>query len=153
MSLQTQRLLDWSQGVDTTSLTTTVQAAVEFVGWTESERELEVHAFADRHCLPNFELGPASGLYVLLRVVFDLPAQHPRDDTKVFGGWLHPSINDGQPMFDLSWPVRIEAGSIRVEPFSGYFGKGYDAVGEYRWFASAFKMRGSQLLDGLVPVT
>jgi hypothetical protein len=63
----------------------------------------------------------------------------------------HPWINDGQPTFDLSWPVRIADGTIRVEPFDGYFGKGYDAVGEYRWFASAFTMRDRQLLDGLLP--
>ncbi|GEM_PF-3344643 len=121
--------------------------AAEFVSLDDLERRITVQSYADMYCLPRFDLATASGLYIFLRVVFDLPTHQPRDDAKIFGGWLHPSIAKESQDFDLSWPVHAEdEGVMTVDEFAGYFGKGYDAIGEYEWFKCNFPMRLTEVL-------
>lgn len=132
------RLPDWSTGAPLDDLPGVVE---DVLAWDELDRATAVHRYSDASCFPRFDLPAASGLYVLLRLLFDLPTAQPRDDAKVFGGWFHPSINDGSPTFDLSWPVAVEGARAVVAPFPGYFGKGYDAAGEYDWMAETFPLR------------
>lgn len=123
------------------------RVAAEFAALDELDRAITVRSYADEYCLPRFDLAAAAGLYVLLRVVFDLPAHHPRESAKVFGGWLHPSISAESWDFDLSWPVHAgHEGVMTVDEFTGYFGKGYDAIGEYEWFWRNFPMRSAEVL-------
>jgi hypothetical protein len=125
--------------------------AAAFAATDDTDRRIAVHAYADAYCLPAFRLAKASGLYLFLRVLFDLPADAARDDVRVFGGWLHPSIGGPGDRFDLSWPVRVDTtGALHVAPFPGYFGKGYDAAGEYDWFAATFPLR-TQPAHAVVP--
>jgi hypothetical protein len=121
--------------------------AAELVGLDEHDRQVAVRSYSNAYCLPQFDLARASGLYVLLRVVFDLPSDLPRDHALVFGGWLHPSVGVETERFDLAWPVYARGDDVlAVEPFAGYFGKGYDAIGEYDWLAGTFPVRTAELL-------
>lgn len=142
------RLPDWSDAATAPdAYEGMVPVALEFLALDALDREIAVRSFADAHCLPRFDLGPASGLYLFLRVAFDLPSRVPREEVKVFGGWLHPSIGGEGEHFDLSWPVRApSADLLAVDPFPGYFGKGYDAAGEHRWFEDTFPLRGAEAL-------
>jgi hypothetical protein len=38
---------------------------------------------------------------------------------------------------------------LTIERFQGYFGRGYDAIGEYDYFADHFLFRGREALDAL----
>jgi hypothetical protein len=128
-----------------------VEAARELAWLDPDARREEIGRVSRESCYPNFDLAPASGLYVVLRLLFDLPDEVPLDDAKVFGGWLHPSI--GQDPYDLSWPVHVdvEGRSFSVDDFRGYRGRGYDALGEHDYFAEHFPLRSPELLEDLKP--
>ena len=137
------RLPDWSDpGTPGPAYAALAPLGAEFVGLDELDRQTAVRSYSDEFCFPQFDLARASGLYVFLRVVFDLPTEQPRDDALVFGGWLHPSVGVETDRFDLAWPVHARGEAVlAVEPFAGYFGKGYDAIGEYDWLVGAFALR------------
>jgi hypothetical protein len=127
-------------------------AAARELAWLDPDgRRAAVERASAEHCLPRFELGPASGLYVVLRLLFELPEAYPLAEAKVFGGWVHPTI--GRDPFNLSWPVHVdvERRSVEVDTFRGYHGKGYDALGEYDWFGTSFPIRSPELLEDLRP--
>lgn len=145
-------LPDWSEQDGTADLAygQFATAALELRLLDDLGRQSEVDRYSQAHCLPRFSISEASGLYVLLRILFELPTGYPLDDTKVFGGWVHPSI--GQHPFDLSWPVTPEDDGRRlvVQPFTSYRGKGYDAIGEHDWFAARFPLRTADSLRSTV---
>jgi hypothetical protein len=142
------RLPDWSDSATPPEAYAALgPLAAEFMARDDHDRQVAVRSYSDAHCFPQFDLGPASGLYVFLRVVFDLPTDLPRDDALVFGGWLHPSVGVETDRFDLAWPVHVRGDDVlAVEGFAGYFGKGYDAVAEYDWLAGAFPRRDTDVL-------
>lgn len=123
--------------------------ASRFVSLAPAARAAEVARYAQQHCFPRFDLPRASGLYLLLRLVFDLPLALPRDEAQVFGGWIHPSIGTPDEPFALSWPLVPLASGRRfaVQPFEGYFGKGYDAEAEHAYFDSRFPLRDGATLE------
>jgi hypothetical protein len=113
-----------------------------FIRMPAAERRIEVTKFSALYCFPQFDLYQAGGFYLLLRLAFLLPESMPRDRARVFGGWRHPSIGVPEEPFDLQWPVRPAGeGRLRIERFIGYFGKGYDAIGEYEYFTARFELR------------
>jgi hypothetical protein len=142
------RLPDWSDPATPAEAYAALgPVAAELVALDDLDRQAAVRSYSDEHCFPQFDLARASGLYVLLRTVFDLPTDLPRDDVLVFGGWLHPSVGVETDRFDLSWPVHARGDDVlAVDPFPGYFGRGYDAIGEYDWLAAGFPMRPAELL-------
>lgn len=89
------------------------------------------------------DLAELSKAYLLLRVLYDLPTALERAEAKTFGGWVHPSVLDTGKPFDLLWPLAADGeGGLRVaDPFGGYFGAPYDAVGENAYFESKFARR------------
>ena len=155
MNKLADRLLAWSKTIDPKyqqNYTGLESLALEFITLSPEARRAEVQAYSAQYCFPRFDLEKASGLYLLLRIVFELPSQHPRQLAQVFGGWLHPSIGVESPYFDLSWPVKIEAGTdiVKIERFQGYSGKGYDAIGEYDYFVAHFPLRQKETLERLM---
>lgn len=145
-------LPDWSaKSANPAAYATLLRAGVQFLSAPEDARGEAVQSYARHYCLPHFDLPKASGVYLLFRVVFNLPKRHPREQAKVFGGWLHPSVNDGSRYFDLSWPIHIDEadGVLSIALFPGYFGKGYDAAGEYDWMRTQFPFREAETLKGL----
>ncbi len=114
---------------------------------------VKLKEYSHKDCFPNFNQAKASALYLFFRVIFQLPSDSPRDKAKVFGGWIHPSIPSvGEEIsnFNLSWPVMIKNNQeIIVQRFTGYFGKGYDAIGEYDYFIDNFDFREKEFLKSL----
>ena len=124
------------------------KAAAAFLSLSEPERQHWVRQYSANHCFPRIDLPKASGLYLLFRLVFDLPAEFPREETKVFGGWLHASTTKHSEPFDLSWPAALDLknNTVRIDRFRGYRGKGYDAIGEYEYFLEKFHLRSPAIL-------
>jgi hypothetical protein len=123
------------------------QSALLFAGLAPVEQRVEVKEFSKRYCVSNFDQARASGLYVLLRVVFKVPEDYPREDVRFFGSWSRFGANDDEAdRVNLRWPVKIEGGPpvLTVLRFDGYSGGVYDAVGEYNYFANRFKIRSMQ---------
>jgi hypothetical protein len=92
------------------------------------------------------EVEAMSKVYLLLRALYNLPENIDRNQVKVFGGWIHPSIDNPSTGFNLSWPVSANnfdpSAPIQVTGiFGGYFGKAYDAPGELNYFDSNFPRR------------
>lgn len=116
----------------------------------------EIKLYSHQYCFPNFDLAKASALYLFFRVVFELSSNHPRDETQVFGGWLHPSIpsveEQESPYFNLAWPVEVHTDTqiLKVHPLTGYFGKGYDAIGEYDYFIDNFALHQKSILEKMM---
>lgn len=138
-------LSNWPRTIDPTYQPDygNVRGVVEkFVRTPPAQRRYQVAEFSGRYCFPRFDLYEAGGVYLLLRLAFILPENLPRDQARVFGGWRHPSVGPYDKPFDLQWPVRPAGdGRLRIERFTGYFGKGYDAIGEYDYFATSFRWR------------
>jgi hypothetical protein len=82
-------------------------------------------------------------LFVLLRLLFDLPQTYPSDDVKYFGGWTWlepPECRD--EMCNLLWPLQCQDGQLILSAVpNGYFGIPYDGLGEYYYFSSRFSLR------------
>lgn len=93
------------------------------------------------------EVDALSKVYLLLRVLYNLPVNADRSMVKVYGGWIHPSIdNPGITGFNLSWPVTAtgigpSAKILVTGVFGGYLGRAYDAVGELDYFNANFPRR------------
>ena len=123
--------------------------AVKFLTRSERERRLEIEAYSKEWCFPTFNIEKASGLYVLLRLVFELPTKFPKGDAKVFGSWLHPSIGEENPTFNLSWPVRVdpEKRVFTIERCRGYAGRPYKALDEYDYFMKNFPLRSKDVIQ------
>jgi hypothetical protein len=86
-------------------------------------------------------------VYLLMRVVFDLPERAPARDRYGFGGWLHDMPTEEPPVnpdgtVNLAWPVSWRSGDPRlVAGFQGLEGQPYDAVAEYRYLNARYKPR------------
>jgi hypothetical protein len=152
MSELARSLCEWAKTIDPKYHATYNEGKADvlaFVRMSVEERRTAVAKYSQQYCFPRFDLSRASGLYLLFRLGFELPQKYPRSLVKVFGGWLHPSTTEGAPTFNLSWPVQIEFDRAKVLRFQGYFGKGYDAVGEYAYFEELFPLRQEQVIRRL----
>jgi hypothetical protein len=141
------------RGYDHPDYTSLKSAVLDFLRLSPDARRALVEEYSAKYCFPRMDQEKASGMYVFLRVLFDLPSKHPIEDAKIFGGWMRFSAGDsGQDYFNLSWPVEIagEPPTLTVKRFDGYSGKGYDCIGEYDYFLERFKLRSRRALENLV---
>ncbi len=153
MGILEGRLPDWSKTVDPNyrpDYSNLKIIALQFLSLAPQEQKAEIEAYSKRWCFPEFDLGKASGLYLLLRIVFVLPSKQPREKAKVFGSWLHPSIGEDSPYFDLAWPVlaNTEKQIMTVERCQGYAGRPYNAAEEYAYFIQHFPLRAKESIEG-----
>ena len=85
-----------------------------------------------------------SKVYLMLRVMYNLPQETPNTNIKTFGGWTHPCIGTGS-FYNLSWPVYVSQSpsgfQVSVSEFTGFIGRGYDAAGELNYFNNNFQKR------------
>jgi hypothetical protein len=154
MGIEWGQLPDWSKTIDDQhkpDYSALRPLSIQFVMLAREERRQEVKVYSERYCFPRLDLRKASGLYLLFRLVFKVSNAFPRQKSKVFGGWLHPSIDDGKKVFNLAWPISIDEVQklIAVERFQGYFGKGYDALAEYDYFVETFPVRTKDEIEEL----
>ena len=143
-----ENLPEWSKTIDPrykADWTNLKPAAQSFLRMSALEQKEAVAEYSKKYCFPKLDLPKASGLYLLFRVLFELPAGG-MDRAKVssFGGWLHPSI--GEPgAYQISWPVTatVEQGNLilTIDRFTGYSGKGYDGAAEFDFLRSHFPFR------------
>jgi hypothetical protein len=83
-----------------------------------------------------------SPLFLLMRVVFDLPERRPAGDRRVFKGWINWPAPDAGGSVNLAWPVTWQAGRPSLAaPFAGADGSRYGALEEYRHLLAHFPFR------------
>ena len=85
-----------------------------------------------------------SKVYLMLRVMYQLPQEMNGSNAKTFGGWIHPSVGTGAT-YDMSWPVvatQSPSGlQVSVINYTGFIGRGYNAAGELDYFNIIFPKR------------
>jgi hypothetical protein len=102
-----------------------------------NEVERALLEFLDRDDADN-----ETRLFLLSRVVFELPDRAAAAERRTWKGWINWPEPDADGMVDLSWPVGWDAGRPRLEaPFAGAEGHRYAAVEEYRDLRSRFPFR------------
>jgi hypothetical protein len=152
-----EKLPEWSKTIDPQykpNWSSLNFAALAFLRMSTEEQKDAVLEYERKYCFPKLDLGRASGLYLLFRIVFDLPpGGMDRAKASAFGGWLHPSIGESGP-YRIAWPVEaaMEQGRlvVSIDRFTGYSGKGYDATGEYTFLRANFKAREQVKIEGMI---
>ena len=88
-------------------------------------------------------VAPLSKLYVMMRMLFDVPENTPMDQAKTFGGWVKPDELIAGEQTSLLWPLAMGDDRIpAVEAkFKGYMGAPYDAEAEALYFMEQFGRR------------
>ena len=85
-----------------------------------------------------------SKVYLLLRVMYQLPQEMNSSNAVTFGGWIHPSVGNGNT-YNMSWPVSITQSQsglmVNIQNSMGFLGRGYNAAAELNYFNSNFPKR------------
>ena len=85
-----------------------------------------------------------SKVYLLLRVMYQLPQEMNSSNAQTFGGWIHPSIGNGNT-YNMSWPVNVTQSpsglQANIQNSMGFLGRGYNAAAELNYFNSNFPKR------------
>ena len=81
-------------------------------------------------------------LFLLMRVVFDLPSRAPVDQRRAFKGWANWPAPDAEGKVKLSWPLDLRDGRpTLLAHFEGADGPRYAAVEEYYYLLARFPFR------------
>lgn len=81
-------------------------------------------------------------LFLLSRVVFDLPTSVPVSERRTWKGWINWPEPDADGLVNLSWPVDWNGGDPRLlARYAGSEGHRYDAVADFRDLRSRFAYR------------
>jgi hypothetical protein len=85
-----------------------------------------------------------SKVYLLLRVMYQLPEEMNSSNAKTFGGWTHISIGNGSA-YNMAWPIAATSSpsgwQVSISNFTGFIGRGYDAAAELDYFNANFERR------------
>jgi hypothetical protein len=86
------------------------------------------------------ETQTASKVFVLNRFLFEVPNDADAATIRYFGGWAGVPIKNGR--VDMLWPWCQGTNGLELEnSFKGYFGEGYDGVGEFDYFKTHYDAR------------
>ncbi|HKQ05868.1 MAG TPA: hypothetical protein VJ464_12100 [Blastocatellia bacterium] len=89
-------------------------------------------------------------LFLLTRVVFDLPDRMPADQRRVFKGWVNWPAPDAEGNVNLSWPLDWQdERPVLLAPYEGSEGPRYGAIEEYRYLLNHFPFRTLRTANGL----
>lgn len=81
-------------------------------------------------------------IFLLLRVVFELPEHVPADERASFKGWVNWPAPAPDGTVSLAWPIAWAAdGPVVVAPYEGFEGPEYAAVEEYRHLLERHPLR------------
>lgn len=83
-----------------------------------------------------------TSLFLLMRVVFDLPEKAAASERRSFKGWINwpPPAPDGT--ISLAWPLSWQSGRpTLVAPYEGSEGPRYAAAEEYRYLLDRYAFR------------
>ncbi len=88
-------------------------------------------------------------LFLLMRIVFDLPDCAPADYRRVFKGWVNWPAPDAEGNVNLSWPVGWQDSQpALLAHFEGADGPRYAAIEEYRYLLARFPFRKLHMAKG-----
>ena len=155
----------WSEGrnkntAETYPLNDAKQIAVFLLEQSERDRRRIIAMYQNYIEVCSWKAGvsalpPASKLYILLRLLYDVPEDYPQDQAKFFGGWMSLLVREdgsltmgvpthayGSETVDLLWPLGYQNGQLILKSnFFAYSGFPYDGIGEYDYFTSRFTLR------------
>lgn len=98
----------------------------------------EVAEFQNKH---RFDLDAMGKLYVLNRVLFNVPQRLRVGSVPFFGGWAGVPVQGG--FVNAMWPLSLAADGtlLLTGKLRGYGGEPYDALGEFDHFLRRFGVR------------
>lgn len=132
----------WNQALEMVNEAEFMEVAAELSKVPNNQLREAIHQHWALYRNSESNLEELSKTYVLMRVLFELPEAYTRNDARNFGGWVHPgALTKGE--YNLSWPIaKSEEGTLTIEgEFAGFFGRGYNAPGEFDYFAARFPRR------------
>jgi hypothetical protein len=89
---------------------------------------------------PTTETAMASKVFVLNRFLFEVPEDADAATIRHFGGWVGVPVKNGR--VDMLWPWCQDSNGLELKgSFQGYFGEGYDGVGEFDYFSAHYDGR------------
>jgi hypothetical protein len=118
-------------------------AAIKIASAPNCVKSAVIETYSKEYCEPaRTDLPKASGMYLLLRVLFVLPTDYPIKDVHTFSTWAHPVNAEAEKTskWDLSWPVHAKPGEnvLEIERCQGFPGNStftrYQAFTEFLYF-------------------
>jgi hypothetical protein len=83
-----------------------------------------------------------SKLFLLMRVLFDLPESAPVEERHQRKGWINWPLPDANGKVSLAWPISWAHGKPElVASYEGSEGPPYPAVADYRYLKSHYPFR------------
>jgi hypothetical protein len=146
LAKQFKQLEPWKQSADysaagwttATQVALTVQSAKPEV----IEQALEKWAAEIKDEPFNGDFEAESGVFILMRVVFELPEEADPEKAFSFKGWTNSDERLKNGRVNLAWPVTWAGGNPRlVARYEGSQGKPYAALEEYRFMRQRFAFR------------
>ncbi len=136
----------WTDGYGVVESNQLRMVALELASVPAGQLQASIDTYTQVFAGTNPEIEAMSKVYLLLRALYNLPQNASRDMVKVFGGWIHPSIENPGSGFNLSWPVTATGSGPSAQilvtgQFDGYLGRAYDAPGELLYFNGNFPRR------------
>lgn len=81
-----------------------------------------------------------SNVFVLNRLLFNVPSKVPANKAMFFGGWA--GVPHDENFVDMLWPLSfLDQHLDLVGEFCGYYGDVYDAIGEFDYFLREYGRR------------
>ena len=138
------RLFAWTNGYYSTASAELLNTARQVQNTTSPSSLRNSLVIYENACRSTTEYAEhMSKVYLLLRVLYQLPQEMSSNNAKTFGGWIHPSI--GKSSFNMSWPVSVNQSPsgiiINVDKYQGFLGRGYNAAAELDYFNQNFQRR------------
>jgi hypothetical protein len=121
-------------------------AAIKLASAPSCAQLAVIETYSKEYCEPaRIDLPKASGMFLLLRVLFVLPTDYTKKGAEMFSTWSYPARDEAQRTlkWDLSWPVHAKPGEnvLEIERCQGFPGsrtntsyRTYQASAEFRYF-------------------
>lgn len=143
-----ERIAPWPEYVargDGYSLHPTTDTACFLLHHSETKRHRIVHLYYYFTAFRGNSDAEAK-LFLLMRVLFDVPKAQPQESAAVFAAWLgegSPYPYEGSDTVNLLWPLeyRDEQLALRSMNHIAYIGPPYNGLAEYNFFVSNFPFR------------
>ncbi|HZF48096.1 MAG TPA: hypothetical protein VE093_05575 [Polyangiaceae bacterium] len=132
-------------------------AAIKMASTPECVRRAVLKAYSERYGTPP-NLPKLSGMYLLMRVLFVLPSDHPTtSNVGIFTPWSRPVVMEAQQTkkWNYQWPVHVNPNGHVLEiercQGTGEHSGGYAVIQEYHWLRTErrFPMRSAAEIEVL----
>lgn len=148
------RIPPWPEHVrmgDEYSLQPTIDTACFLLHHTEAKRHRIVKAYFYITALSG-DYAAEDKLFLLMRVLFDVPEAQPQENAGIFAAWLaegSPFLERGHTV-NLLWPLEYRDKQLVLRNIEGlsYIGPPYNGLAEYNYFVSSFPFRTVEDLKG-----